>query len=357
MSQVLTSSRMKAFRTCMRLHQYRYLECRVPHGESGAMRFGTLFHAALEQWWKGYTLTSTERLALAMGVIGFYAVFDEEERVIAEELMAGYHLRWHQEPLTTELVEHEFEMPLVNPMTNHPSRTWTLRGKIDALVTSQLDQRRYLVEHKTTTSDISEGSGYWQRLRMDGQVNVYYDAFEDVAGCIYDVIRRPGLRRLKATPEPARQYTKGKPCKLCKLWESEEPPEVPRERCPACGGSKFEVPPKLYAQQREHDETLNEFRLRVREAIAAEPESYYKRGVVVRLEREIHEARLDLWLQATQMREVIALGLHPRNPDACIQFNRICDYFDVCTGVASIEDERLFKIRDAHPELSKEATR
>lgn len=323
MSQVLTSSRLKAFRTCARLHQYRYLECRVPHGESGAMRFGTLFHAALEQWWKGYALDSLQRVALALQVIATYDCADEEERVLAEELMAGYHLRWHQEPLTTELVEHEFEMPLVNPMTNYPSRTWTLSGKIDALVTSELDRRRYLVEHKTTTQDIGEGSGYWQRLRMDGQVNVYYDAFGgDVAGCIYDVIRRPGQRRLKATPDATRKYR--------------------------ANGT-------LYSNQRDQDESLDEFRLRVREAIAAEPESYYKRGVVVRLEREIHEARLDLWLQATQMREVIALGLHPRNPDACVQFNRTCDYFDVCTGVASIEDERLFKIRDAHPELSKEA--
>lgn len=320
MSQVLTSSRMKAFRTCARLHQYRYLECRVPMGESGPARFGTLFHAALETWWKAYAEDPLTRVRLALETIALHSA-DEEERIIAEELMAGYHLRWHQEPLVTELVEHEFQMPLVNPMTNHPSRTWTLSGKIDALVTSELDQRRYLVEHKTTSQAIDEGSGYWQRLRMDGQVNVYYDAFDDVAGCIYDVIRRPGQRRLKATPPESRKYT-------------------------AKGA--------LYSTQRDQDETLDEFRLRIREAIASEPESYYKRGVVVRLEREIHEARLDLWLQATQMREVIALGLHPRNPDSCIQFNRTCDYFDVCTGVASIEDERLFKIRDAHPELSKE---
>jgi len=288
------------------------------------MRFGSLFHLALEQWWKAYALGSTQRLALALATLAEAVLAsgatDDEELVIASELMAGYHLRWHQEPLVTELVEHEFTMPLVNPLTNHPSRTWTLSGKIDAKVTSELDQRSYLVEHKTTTSDISEGSAYWQRLRMDGQVNVYYGAFPDVAGCIYDVIRRPLQRRLKATPEASRQYTKTG---------------------------------KLYAQQRAEDESLDDFRLRVREAIASEPESYYKRGVVVRLEREMHEARVDLWLQASQMRDVISLGMHPRNPDACIQFNRTCDYYDVCTGVASIEDERLFKIRDAHPELSK----
>lgn len=353
MSQLLTSSRLKASRTCARLHQYRYLECRVPvRGESGAARFGTLFHAALEAWWKAYALDPWERLRLALEMIATLCTTDDEERVIAEELMGGYHVRWHQEQLVTLLVEHEFTMPVVNPVTNRPSRTWKLSGKIDALVISQLDMREYLVEHKTTTSDINEGTGYWQRLRMDGQVNVYYDAFPQVAGCIYDVIRRPTLKRYKATPESSRTYTKGKRCRLCKGPEGWSLTAA----CSACKGTSWEEAPRLHANQRDQDESLDDFRLRVREAIASAPEDYYKRGVVVRLEYEIREHRADLWLQATQMRDAIALGHHPRNPDACIQYGRTCDYFDVCTGVASIEDDRLFKIREAHPELSQQET-
>jgi hypothetical protein len=35
----------------------------------------------------------------------------------------------------------------------------------------------------------------------------------------------------------------------------------------------------------------------------------------------------------------------PRNPDACLGRGYACDYISVCVGEASIDDERLFKIR------------
>ena len=276
--------------------------------------------------------------------------------------MLGYHLRWYEEPLVAELVEHEFEMPLVNPLSGRSSRTFVLRGKIDALVRCGQTDRQYLVEHKTTSQDISEGSAYWQKLRMDGQVSTYYAAFPDAAGCIYDVIRRPGQRRYKATPEPARTYTKGKICKTCKgkPWPIAKVIESNNETittfdCPACHGSLFEELPRLHAHQRAEDESLEDFRVRIRTAIAESPDDYYKRGVVVRLDSEIREHQLDVWHQANMMRELANEGLYPRNPDACIQFNRPCEYFDVCTGVASIDDDRLFQVRVPHPELRKEA--
>jgi len=323
MNQILTSSRLKAFRSCARLHQYRYLDCKVPFTDSLPMRFGTLFHAGLESWWMAYQLVGDERILAALQALGEHwqveRGVDEEDFVVAMELLRGYHVRWHEEPLVTELVEHEFDMPLVNPATGRSSRTFTLHGKIDAKVFDTRDQRRYLVEHKTTTSDIGEGSGYWQRLRMDGQVSVYYDAFPDVAGCVYDVIRRPGQRRLKATPMETRKYT-------------------------AKGA--------LYANQRAEDESLEDYQLRIREAIAANPDDYYKRGLVVRLDNEIREHQADVWHQANLMRELANEGMHPRNPDACFHFNRMCDYFDVCTGVSSIDDPRLFQIRAPHPELA-----
>jgi hypothetical protein len=47
---------------------------------------------------------------------------------------------------------------------------------------------------------------------MDGQVSTYFDGAAslglDVAGCIYDVIGKPGIRPLQATPVEARKYTK-----------------------------------------------------------------------------------------------------------------------------------------------------
>lgn len=347
MSEALTNSRLKAFRACARLHHYRYEVCAHAVTTSGAARFGTLFHAGLEAWWLAYQLDVTDRFKTALGAMRSLGDdMDVDDYTIAVELMRGYHERWKDEPLITELAEHEFEMPLVNPATGRSSRTFVLKGKIDAKVTDQRDWRSYLVEHKTTTSDISDGAGYWQRLRMDGQITVYYGAFPEVAGCIYDVIRRPLLRRYRATPEESRTYTLGKRCKLCA--------DAPISTCETCGGTGWKEQPRLHANQRAGDESPMDFQARVAEAIAKEPDSYYKRGTVVRLDNEMREHQLDIWHQANSMREMANEGLAPRNPDACIQYNRTCDYFDVCTGVASIDDPRLFQIQAQHPELAKE---
>ena len=48
---LLTSSRMRAFRDCPRLHRYLYVEGWRPVRDSEALRFGTLFHLGLEAWW------------------------------------------------------------------------------------------------------------------------------------------------------------------------------------------------------------------------------------------------------------------------------------------------------------------
>ena len=50
--QLLTNSRAKAARACLRLHFLRYeLGYQSVH-ESAALRFGTLWHLAMEGWWK-----------------------------------------------------------------------------------------------------------------------------------------------------------------------------------------------------------------------------------------------------------------------------------------------------------------
>ncbi len=186
-----------------------------------------------------------------------------------------------------------------------------------------------MVEHKTSSEDIRPGSEYWRRLRMDGQVSVYYEGATSlgytVGGCLYDVIGKPGIRPLSATPMEKRKYTKP---------------------------TKAEPVSRLYAGQREHDETPEEFRDRLLIAVAEDPEGYYQRGEVVRLEAEREEALFDIWQIGQQIREASLAKRAPRNPDACKNYGRTCPFFDVCTGQASLDDPKLFRISEgAHPEL------
>lgn len=162
----------------------------------------------------------------------------------------------------------------------------------------------YVREVKTTSEDISPGSSYWRRLILDPQGSLYLRAVKatgrDVVGLSWDVLRRPAHRPSK----------------------------------------KGEAP--------------DAFRDRVLEAIRAEPEKYYQRGNVVRLDADLQEADRDVWLTAIQIREARRLGAWTRNPDACMQYGRACDFLPVCCGEAEIGDPVLYQIRTRrHTELDR----
>lgn len=251
---------------------------------------------------------------------------DPYELARAEVMLIGYDTRWLPEMEHYEVlgVESEFYTALMNPETGAPSRTWRLGGKLDGIVRDLTTGRVLVLEHKTTTEDPSPGSDYVKRLRMDGQVSVYYVGGRalgfDIEGVLYDVLGKPKQRPLKATPRESRKYK--------------------------ADGS-------LYANQRDTDETPAEYRARVAEAVAADPNAYFTRSEVVRLESEVHEAMADAWQLGRAIRENHLAGRAPRNPDACVRYGRTCEFFGVCTGEASIEDPALFRRSEhVHPELA-----
>lgn len=316
-ASLLTASRLKTYRRCPRLHQIRYELGYRPVVESEALRFGTLIHAGLESWWRA---ESTDRLSAAISAVQHCA--DPYERARAEVLLVGYHHRWQDEPLTALAVEVEFTAPLVNPATGAPSKTYALGGKLD-VIAQHADGRVFIVDHKTSSEDVSVGSTYWTRLRMDGQVSTYFDGAAALGlpadGCIYDVIAKPSTKPRKATPVEARKYTKG--------------------------GT-------LYANQRDTDETVPEYRERLATVIGEAPDDYYRREEVVRLESELIEHRRDMWALAEQLRDRRTKH-QPRNPDGCSAYGRSCEYLAVCAGMASLDDTTQFvRMDDIHPELS-----
>lgn len=316
--RLLTASRLKDARACQRRHKHRYVDGYLPIEDVQPLRFGSLIHAGLAAWWS--EPDPGARLTKALDTIPADA--EPFDAAMARALLIGYDTRWTGQPFDVLGVEAEFRGPLVNPATGVRSRTWELGGKIDALARDP-EGRVLLVEHKTTVSDIEPGGEYWKRLRLDGQVSVYFEGARllghDVAACLYDVLRKPGQRPLKATPKEARKYTKQ--------------------------GA-------LYANQRDADETPDQYFNRLIEAIAAEPAAYFQRGEVVRFETEMADAMFDVWSIGRQIRDAELAGRFPRNPDSCTSYGRTCPYFGVCTGEASLTDPALFRhVVDVHPEL------
>jgi len=324
---LLTVSAKRCFQRCAREYQFSYELGYRPVESDGPRRFGTLFHAGLEGWWRA-SQAGTDRLSAALAALAAAAgeAFDPYELVRAQELLRGYELRWGSEPLEVLAVEVEFVTPLINPETEKASKTWRMAGKLDAIVRAP-DGRVLTVEHKTSSEDISQGSEYWRRLQLDQQVSDYFVGARaigfDPAGCLYDVIGKPGIRPAKATPPEARKYTKDG---------------------------------RLYANQREADETPEEFRGRIIEAIAADPDRYYQRGPVVRLEEEERDAAFDGWQLGRLIREAQLAARWPRRIDSCITYGRTCPYFAACTKTASLDDPSLFRrVETPHEELTQGA--
>lgn len=341
-SNFLTSSRLAKARACARLEYFTYEAGYRSRAENKNLRFGTLLHLALEAWWS--EPNPANRMLAAYTALNNATIEDPYERVKLEVLMAGYDARWGLQLIRAldhggrPAVEIEFVTDLVNPDTNGKSRTWKVRGKLDGVGEDLAEayQVPEVIEHKSSASDIGPGSDYRARLAMDSQVSIYFDGASAlgyrVGAVVYDVIGKPTMRPSKATPVAERKYTE-KPSKL-------------KDGTVRPAGS-------LYANQREEDETPEEYGARLADDIATDPNEYYQRVKVVRLKDELREARFDVWMTAERMREFYKAKYWPRNPDACWSYGSLCPFFGVCTKTQHLEDETLFeKVDNVHPELS-----
>ncbi len=209
--------------------------------------------------------------------------------------------RDYVEPFDIVDVEVPFEIPLVNPDTGGKARSETLGGHIDAIGRIKGTDRLVVVERKTTSGDPAD---MLKRLELDGQVLTYWlgalASGIKVEGVIYCVQPWPGGRPKKATPVEERKYTE----KASKLKDGTIRP----------AGS-------LYANQRETDETPEEFAAR----LEVEPPIF--REVPI-LTSNVTRHQRDLWAQHSTRVFMRRNGFMYRNPQSCedCPFVPICGY-------------------------------
>jgi hypothetical protein len=265
----------------------------------------------------------------------------------ARALLLGYDARWANEPYEVLRVQPTFRMPLYNPKNGRKSTVYELGGKLDVLVRDIRTREIVIIETKTTSDKINPESTYWHTVSvLDPQISMYYSGAravlkamglkEDPARAIYDVIHKPQLRPLKATPFDKREYRK-------------------RDG-------------KLKANQRENDETPDEYEDRLLEDIFGQPigtiplvvdveaadeamQKYFARGDIVRLEREEREHAEDIWVTSQIIRENELAERAPRHRGACKRYGGFCPFFAVCGGMARIEDFILSE--EKHSELKE----
>ncbi len=340
---LLSNSSLNTFRRCPREYYFRYVLLRKTRAKAAALRFGTLFHIALNAWWR-CNGSAVEKLLAALAALDA----QEEEKdlfelVKARCLIAGYTARWGDEGYETLAVELQFRLPLfdgggrvlnasgeVVGVTRARSMGFDLGGAIDVI--AKRNGRVRNVEHKTTSSDISVGSDYWRHVvTLDPQVSTYMNASRvlgyDPHDTLYDVIRKPTIVPHLATPEEDRKYTKP---------------------------TKAEPIPRLYAKQRETDESPEEYESRLTEEIAENPGRYFARMPIVRLDEDDAEHARDVRDTAAMIASAENYSRWPRSPNACERFGRLCEYHDACSGITTIEDDSRFITKThQHEELQQ----
>lgn len=239
-------------------------------------------------------------------------MIDQFDIAKAVAMLTGYAARYPYEEIVDRFevlaVELEFTAPLINPLTGAESKTYVVGGKLDVLVRERLTGDEIIIEHKTSAEDITPGSMYWQKLRIDSQCSTYLMGAKAMGynprRVEYDVLGKPRLKPLEANSRRAVAET-----------------------------------PEQYGQ-------------RCADAIISDPDAFYQRGPVVRLAEEEREAALDLWQTTQSMKDHRRLGLAPKTPEACVSYSQTCPYFAVCTGETSLASAH-YEDADAHEELEQ----
>lgn len=292
--KTISHSGLRLWRNCRRQYKHAYIDLRRPVNVALALAFGKVWDLALEAWHRG--TTAEDRMLRAAPFLA--KINDPFLRAKAEAMLVGYSVQWASAPVEIVATQVEFVVPILNPETGEAHPEYQYMGILDGIV--RYRDRLLGLESKTSSEDIGPGSAYWQQITvLDSQVSQYLlgmqQAGHDLESILFDVAKRPALRPGKV-----------------------ETPESYRERCAL--------------------------------AIQAEPEKYFQRQEVVRLERDARAYAQDLWDYACDLTIAEHTGRWPRNPDRCRQFGRACEYLPVCASEASIDDPVLYRTteRDNH---------
>lgn len=292
-----TTSMVKCFKQCRKKYELEYVEELKPIATPQALHLGTLYHRGLELLLGGADLAS---IALQLEndqkqhCEDMAVDYDPIPNGIAMEMVKAFYRESGYQSWKITSIEKKFEVS-----TGYGKR---LTGKIDAIM--ELDGNHFLIEHKTTSCWATDGAEYLHNLLWDEQSTNYLFAHrrmledgtiegKEVRGIFYCIVEKPTIKPLKATPIEKRRYKQD--------------------------GT-------IYGNQREEDETPDEYLSRVAEWYA-EKERVHKH-FVYRTPAEIDAQVADLNLVFKDMVECEKNGTYYRNPQACSILD--CPYRPKC---------------------------
>lgn len=243
-------------------------------------------------------------------------------------------------------VENEFTFPLQNPETESFSRTFVEAGKIDGILIDRASGREVVMEHKTSSEDITTGSEYWARLKMDVQVSKYFlsrmAAGKEPACVLYDVLKTPAFR----------------PSQIPILDE-----DGIKVVCDKITGERLQNKNGSWKQSVSDSETQvmdcriespEEYEQRVFTEVTTRADEFYAWSEVPRLDGDLVEYMGDSWATSQEILMRRRMGIWPRNPAACLTFGR-CEYFGICTGQDRVDGIHFQTTDRKHAELETQS--
>ena len=366
----ITHSRMQSFKLCRKKHYWEYEVGMRKELDSKALRMGSAGHEGLDVFKKtGDPTLAVEAVAkwyfLQPDSISSWDWSIESETV--QTLVAGYCWHWEQSPLSVISSEQPFRFPLRNPASDRPSRLFERAGKIDGIVLQ--DNRCLVLEHKFIGEDISPGSSYWDRLRLDQQCTNYLDAARnlghDAVGILYDLIRKPTIKPtivpildegglkiiLDQDGNRVRRGSAAKKCKFCAGVDLND-----HCRCsPGPWRQSADKQKGFFLKGRQM--TPTEWSNRLMKDIGERPDWYYQRQEVTRLDGDVDMFLHEVWDVQQAIRTAQKTGSWYRtvNLGSCTY----CPFFSLCvdnnptnTGTPPHKyPEGFVKLNDVHPEL------
>lgn len=333
--QLLTNSRMGCARECLRKHWLEYELGLRPDREGAPLRIGSAFHLAQETADRGEDAVAAVQSAN----------LDPYESEVALRMFLGHRWRWQNDSFEVVAPEQGFELPLRNPETGAATPLWRVAGKMDRIVKLG-DGRLALQEYKTTSDDISPGSDYWVRRRLDQQVQLYFlaarEAGYDVQAVIYDVTCRPDLRPRQIA------LVDGDGVKIVH--------DANGERVRTKDGKKWRETGDTAAGYvlQTRVETPTELGERITDDMVAHPEQYFARVEIPLLTADLAEFQKELWQQQLAIRAAQRGGAWYRNTGACQRIGVTCEYMHICArrDLETNTPEGFRRLTNVHPELA-----
>jgi len=342
--KILTYSSMSCAKTCLRMYRFRYVLGLRKQVVDTPLYVGKMFHEGLEKKEIPKKPENPDWLGLEGDWDADKYKFDCDYQ-LACAMVNAYLEYWSDDAVETIKAEWEFKNPIGNPETSGSSRTFDTAGKIDKIVKLP-DGRIAIMEHKTTSDDLDPEGAYWRKLRMDQQISHYFLAIQEYSPAdtvLYDVTRRPALRP-KTIPNLDKDGKKivhdGDGNRMFK--KNGDPYESGDEK------------KGRFLQTR--SESPEEYGLRVFNEMSSNPERYFCRREVPRLQQDLDEYKYELWQQQQMIGDCYRNDRWFKNTGACFKWNKPCPYFDICTAGLEVnegDDAPLgFEFGEKHAELS-----